>query len=227
MKETLLRNLKAVRAEDPDELNRVRLRSKWNGPRDLLEEVNEAMSQIWDEEALESVWDLNCLVYSGAVTAIGEQERQDGMTEVGEGESDVWTDEVEDPEGEREVERAMRPEQYQQEADPKPTAKQQTISELRQGIGWIECEIKRRKSGSHRPTVKQGMRLKKLQKQLGNKLDLQKLRIALEKRKNLLRVRTTQQKALTVVKARKQADRDYAEKGPSSLTRRTSSTHTI
>ena len=103
MKETLLRNLKAVRAEDPDELNRVRLRSKWNGPRDLLEEVNEAMSQIWDEEALESVWDLNCLVYSGAVTAIGEQERQDGMTEVGEGESDVWTYEVEDLEGEREL----------------------------------------------------------------------------------------------------------------------------
>ncbi len=48
----------------------------------------------------------------------------------------------------------------QQEADPKPTAKQQTISELRQGIGWIECEIKRRKSRSHRPTVKQGMRLR-------------------------------------------------------------------
>ncbi len=98
MKETLLRNLKAVRAEDPDELNRVRLRSKWNRPRDLLKEVNEAMSQI---EALESVWDLNCLVYSA--TAIGEQERQDGMTEVGEGESDVWTYEVEDLEGEREL----------------------------------------------------------------------------------------------------------------------------
>ncbi len=70
------------------------------------------------------------------------------------------------------------------------------------------------------------MRLKKLQKQLGNKLDLKLLRSALEKQKNLLRVRTTQQKALVVVRTRKQADRDYTDKGPSSLTKRTS-TRTI
>ena len=185
MKETLLQNLRVARAEDPDELIRERLRKKWNGPRDLLGEVNEAMIQIWDEEKLENVWDLNCLVYSGALTAMGACDQQDGMTEKGDGESSGQADEVEDPEGEREIERAMRSEKNPQEADPKPTTKQQTISELRQGIGWIECEIKRRKSGSHRLTVKQGMRLKKLQVQLGNKLVLQKLRSALEKRKNL------------------------------------------
>ncbi len=127
MKETLLRILREVRAEDSDELNRVRISCKWNGTRDVLVEVSEAMRQIWDEEALESGWDLNCLVYAGAVTAIGEQERQDGMEEVGEGESEKCTEEVEDPEDERELERAMGPEQCRQETDPKPTAKQQTL----------------------------------------------------------------------------------------------------
>ncbi len=80
----------------------------------MLGEVNEAMIQIWDEEKLENVWDLNCLVYSGALTAMGACDQQDGMTEKGDGESSGQADEVEDPEGER----AMRSEKNPQEADP-------------------------------------------------------------------------------------------------------------
>ncbi len=47
--------------------------------------------------------------------------------------------------------------------NPKP----RTITDLRQVIGWIECEIQRKKRGNNKLSLKEGLRLKKPQKQLG------------------------------------------------------------
>ncbi len=70
-------------------------------------------------------------------------------------------DGVMDPD-EMEVERALGVEQDPRGGNPKP----RTITELRQVIGWLEIEIQRRKRGKNRLSLKEGLRLKKLQKQL-------------------------------------------------------------
>ncbi len=89
---------------------------------------------------------------------MGEEEANKGAEVlVTEGEEDeLDADEME-------VERALGEEQDPRRGNPKP----QTIADLRQVIGWLECEIQRRKRGSNRLTLKEGLRLKKLQKQLG------------------------------------------------------------
>ncbi len=123
-------------------------------------EVNRAMSEVWVEELMGDMWDLNCLVYSGALVAmrLGEEEANKGAEVlVTEGEED------EEDADEMEVERALGEEQDPRRGNPKP----QTIADLRQVIGWLECEIQRKKRGSNRLTLKEGLRLKKLQKQLG------------------------------------------------------------
>ncbi len=70
-----------------------------------------------------------------------------------------------------------------------------------------------------RLSLKEGLRLKKLQKQLGVGLNLQRLRCSLEKSKNLLRVRTAQQRAKKLVEERNRADMAFRERGPTSLTK--------
>ncbi len=104
---------------------------------------------MWVEELMGN---LNCLVYSGALVArkLGEEEEEDKETDVVMAEG---RDGVLDPD-EMEVERALGVEQ-----DPRGGG-----TPNHQVIGWLESEIQRRKS---RLSLKKGLRLKKLQKQLG------------------------------------------------------------
>ncbi len=101
------------------------------------------------------MWDLNCLGYSGALVAmrLGEEEANKG--------AEVLVTEGEEDELDAEVERALGEEQGPRSGNPKP----RTIADLRQVIGWLECEIQRRKRGSNRLTLKEGLKVKKLQKQ--------------------------------------------------------------
>ena len=64
-------------------------------------EVNRAIGEIWVEDLMGNMWNLNCLVYSGALVAmkLGEEEADKEtevvMTEGGDGELDADEMEVE------------------------------------------------------------------------------------------------------------------------------------
>lgn len=48
---------------------RKRLARKWKGSEALLGQIDEALVDVWDESESKTLWDINCLLYTGAAIA--------------------------------------------------------------------------------------------------------------------------------------------------------------
>ena len=206
---------------------------------EVLATVDSHLCAIWDAETEGGLWELNCLIYAGAETAIEEMRR---TAKGGDGTRESHKNPEDDADVEEEWSELLwdQPRDSSENTGPPPPptpaaaeaqgasvekqtgrARKQAIKDLSRIIGWLEAEISRQKgAGPKKCTKKRCIMLRKLSKLTGGRvgrLDLKRLLCLREKQKALLRVGVMKHRRARMLKARQRRNEELIRAGPKSL----------
>ena len=234
MKSEISVYLKQVSAEPATKLTRVKAMAKgWKRDEKLLDCVDQAMVELWEEEELKTIWTLNRLMYAGAQVVTekvqgGEEVEEEEEEDEGENVLDLDSQPGNQYEDMGEMihdpwEGLVQPEMLMKTSEEKRKvgrSKEETIRSLRKTIGWLDAEATRLKQGGGRKslTKKRCILLKKLHRLFGREAFTQKrLRSLREKQAALLRVKTLQKQRSTRKEAETLANKMMRVHGPTSI----------
>ena len=179
-------NMLSERTEEGSLENRKRIFCKGLNPTcQLMTDMNNIIKEAW-QTGENSFWRLNCLVYAAAVV-VNRRWRKIPL----HGRKKPVTE------------------------DPRVEKRKAQILNLRRRVGWLSCEVQRRKQGK-RPTPKQKRLVVRLRKIFGVK-SLPELKTLLESQKGILRVKSLQLRRIKTKERERMARMKFERQGIRSL----------